>query len=100
ERRRRWREDVGRRHVRSELREERPEERRLSGADVARDADEAARLREAEPQVRERLRVLRRQEQGPWIRRQSKRRGEEAGESFGQPPLSLPACSIGETLLR
>jgi hypothetical protein len=51
-------EDVRRRHLGPEAREEGAQQRRLPGADVARDADEAGGLLEAELEMREPLGVL------------------------------------------
>ena len=66
-------ERVRRRHVRPELGEKAAEQRRLPRADLAGDADEAARLVQAELQVRERLRVLGGEKEVARVRRQPKR---------------------------
>src|SRR5439155_9490517 len=81
-------EDVGGGDLGTDVGKERAQERRLPGADVARDADEPARLRKPEAQVRERLRVLSREEQVPWIRRQPERRINEPEESLVHFPAS------------
>src|SRR5262249_28359520 len=60
-------------HVGAELGQEDAEQCRLPGADVAGDADEAARLGEPEPQVRERLGVLAREKEVSRIGRQPER---------------------------
>jgi hypothetical protein len=67
-------EDVCGADVRPELGEERAQQGRLPGTDVAGDADEAARFREPEAQMGERLGMLRGQEQVAGIRCQPKRK--------------------------
>src|SRR5439155_26533804 len=87
-------EDVGGGDLGSELGEEGAQERRLAGADVARDADEAARLLEAEAQVRHGLGVLRGEKEVTRVRRQPERRVVEPEKALVHPrppriPLSL-----------
>src|SRR5206468_11383404 len=65
--------------------QERAEERRLPRAHVAGDADEAARLRQAELEVREGVGVLLRQEQVARVRREPERRVGEPEEPLVHP---------------
>ena len=65
--------------------QERAQERRLPRAHVAGDADEAARLRQAELQVCEGVGVLARQEQVARVRRQPERRVGEPEEPLVHP---------------
>ena len=78
-------EDVGRRGVGNGPGEEGAQQRRLPGAHVARDADEAARLREAELQVCEGVGVLPRQEEVTRVRREPERRVGEPEEPLVHP---------------
>ena len=87
-------EDVGRGDVGSELAQEGAEKRRLPRPHVARDADEAARFLEAEPEVRERLGVLGREKEVTRVRRQPERRVVEPEEALVHPrPPRIP-CSL------
>ncbi len=72
ERRERRNVAVGGRDVGTELGEKRAQQRGLAGADLTGDADEAARLGEAEPQMGERLGVLGGKKEVARIRRQPK----------------------------
>ena len=78
-------EDVRGRRVGNRPGQERAQQGRLSRAHVAGDADEAARLRQAELQVREGVGVLARQEQVARVRRQPERRVGEPEELLVHP---------------
>ncbi len=87
-------EDVGDRHVGPEPFEERPQEGRLAGADVAGDADEATRLGEPQTEVCERLAVLGGEEEVARVGRQPKRRVDQPEEPFIHRSASPRSCSI------
>src|SRR5207244_2312531 len=72
----------------AEAGQEGTQQRRLSGADVARDADEAARLAQPELQVREGFGVLRREEEVARVRGQPEGRVGEAEEALVHPDLA------------
>jgi hypothetical protein len=75
-------EDERRRDVGPEVGEERAQHRRLAGADLAGDADEAAGLGEAEAKMRERFGVLRREIEEARIGCQPKGRIRQPEELF------------------
>ncbi len=90
ERRERRVDDVGHARLGCELAEEVPQHGRLAGADVAGDADEAARLRQAEAQMRQGVGVLARQKEIARVRRQPEGRIHQPEEPLVHPRRKRP----------
>ena len=91
DRRQRRVDDVGDARFRRQLGEEVAQNGGFAGADVSRDAHEAARLRQTEPEMGQRIGMLARQEEKPGVRREPEGRIRQPEEPLVHRRLRRPS---------